>query len=76
MPISYNKLINKVSLAFPDAEIELKDLVGDNNHYQLNIKCESFNNKSRLEQHRMVNNALGEELKGELHALSIITKSK
>lgn len=74
MSIAQNLLLRKISDHFPDALIELKDLVGDENHYELTITSESFNGKSRVEQHRMVNEALAEELKGELHALSIITR--
>ena len=57
----------------PDAEIVIKDLVGDNNHFSAEIASKSFKGKTRLEQHKMVYNALSEELKDDLHALSIKT---
>ncbi|PPR35331.1 MAG: hypothetical protein CFH25_00256 [Alphaproteobacteria bacterium MarineAlpha6_Bin3] len=57
----------------PDAKIVIKDLVGDNNHFSAEIVSKEFNGKSRIEQHKMVYNALSEELKEDLHALSIKT---
>ena len=57
----------------PDAKIIIKDLVGDNNHFSAEIKSKEFNGKTRLEQHKMVYNRLSEELKEELHALTIKT---
>ena len=60
----------------PDAKIVIKDLVGDNNHFSAEIVSKEFNGKSRIEQHKMVYNALSEELKEDLHALSIKTMGK
>ena len=57
----------------PNAKIVIKDLVGDNNHFSAEIVSKEFNGKSRIEQHKMVYNALSEELKEDLHALSIKT---
>ena len=60
----------------PDAKIVIKDLVGDNNHFSAEIVSKLFNGKTRIEQHKMVYNALSEELKEDLHALSIKTKEE
>ena len=60
----------------PDAKIVIKDLVGDNNHFSAEIVSKLFNGKTRIEQHKMVYNSLSEELKEDLHALSIKTMEK
>ena len=60
----------------PDATVIIKDLVGDNNHFSAEIESKEFNGKTRLEQHKMVYNSLSEELKEDLHALSIKTMEK
>ena len=60
----------------PDAEVTIKDLVGDSNHFSAEIISKEFNGKNILEQHKMVYNALSEELKEELHALTIKTIEK
>ena len=73
MAISEDKLRQILESSFKDADIAIKDLVGDNDHYRVEIKSSQFNNKSRIEQHKIVNKALATELKGELHALQIKT---
>jgi BolA protein len=40
-------------------------------HFRVRIVSEAFRGKSRVEQHRMVNAALSEELKERVHALAI-----
>lgn len=74
MAISFEKLDNILKQAFPNAKIELIDLVGDNDHYSVTITDIIFNNKSRIEQHKLVNQSLKEILGDELHALQIKTK--
>ncbi|MGZ5823146.1 MAG: BolA family protein [Hyphomicrobium sp.] len=40
-------------------------------HFSVLIVSNAFAGKSRLERHRMINEALGDELKGGVHALAI-----
>lgn len=40
-------------------------------HFRVKIVAEAFRNKSRVEQHRMVNKVLAEELRERVHALAI-----
>ncbi|MCA3560337.1 MAG: BolA family transcriptional regulator [Aestuariivirga sp.] len=40
-------------------------------HFRVVIVAEAFRAKSRVEQHRMVNAALADELKERVHALAI-----
>jgi BolA protein len=42
-------------------------------HFRLLIVSPAFAGKSRVERHRMVNEALAEELKGRVHALAMKT---
>lgn len=65
--------------AFPDAEITLTDLVGDNNHWQAEIISAQFSGKSRVAQHQMVYKALKGKVGNdgdELHALALKTSAK
>lgn len=59
--------------AFPDAKIELIDLAGDNDHWQVTVTSEAFRGKSRVQQHKMVFGALQGRMGGELHALAVKT---
>ena len=42
MPLQLMKLKKLIKDALPDASIEIKDLMGDNNHYEAVIKSEMF----------------------------------
>ena len=61
--------------AFPDAEIILTDLAGDNDHWQAEIVSEQFRGKTRVAQHQMVYAALKGKMGGELHALALKTRA-
>jgi stress-induced morphogen len=71
MPILKEELEDILQKNFPEAEIEIVDLAGDNDHYSLIIKDKIFNNKNRLESHRIINNILKGKLGLDLHALQI-----
>ena len=62
--------------AFPDAEVEIRDLAGDDNHFAASVKSAAFQGKSRVAQHQMVYAALNGNMGGVLHALQLNTSSK
>lgn len=62
--------------AFPDAEVEIRDLAGDENHYAATVKSAAFQGKSRVAQHQMVYAALKGNMGGVLHALQLNTGPK
>ena len=65
-----------VRKALPDAVIDIQDLAGDGNHYSATIISSLFKGKSKIEQHKIVYNALEGKMGNELHALAIKTKEK
>lgn len=62
--------------AFPDARIEVTDLTGTSDHFQALVVTPAFEGKTRIEQHQMVYAALGELMKGEVHALALTTRAR
>ena len=44
MPIPVEEIKKLIKDSIPDASIEIKDLMGDNNHYSAVIKSSKFNN--------------------------------
>lgn len=44
---------------------------GGETHFEVDIKSQEFDGKSRVDAHRMVNDALADELASGLHALQI-----
>ncbi|MFZ1095361.1 MAG: BolA family transcriptional regulator [Xanthobacteraceae bacterium] len=57
----------------PDAEVTIRDLAGDGDHYAATVLSETFRGKSRVQQHQIVYEALKEEMGGKLHALALQT---
>jgi stress-induced morphogen len=61
--------------AFPDAEITIEDLAGDNDHFAATIVSEAFRGLSRVRQHQLVYAALQGNMGGALHALALQTSA-
>ena len=59
--------------ALPDANVEIRDLAGDGNHYSATVMSAAFKGKSRVQQHQMVYASLKGRMGGELHALALTT---
>ena len=76
MALPINEIKKLISESIPDATIEIKDLMGDNNHYAAKINSSQFNNLSKIEQHKLVYKSLKGKMGNELHALSITTEGK
>tara|TARA_B100000242_G_C42938512_1_gene435206 strand:- start:681 stop:911 length:231 start_codon:yes stop_codon:yes gene_type:complete len=76
MPLPKAEIEKLIKLSIPDAVIEIKDLMGDNNHYSANIKSKIFNNLSKIDQHKLVYKSLKGKMGNELHALSLTTEGK
>ena len=76
MALSIQEIKDLIISSIPDATIEIKDLMGDNNHYSATIKSSKFNNLSKIEQHKLVYKSLKGKMGNELHALSITTEVK
>ena len=76
MPIPLDEIKKLIKESIPDATIEIKDLMGDNNHYSATIRSSKFNNLSKIEQHKLVYKSLKGKMGNELHALSITTEGE
>ena len=76
MPLKIEEIKSLIVDALPDAEIIIKDLAGDENHYSATIKSKSFSGKSKIEQHKLIYKALKGRMGNELHALSLNTMEK
>ena len=74
MSLKLEEIKSLIKEVMPDAEIDIKDLAGDENHYSATIKSKIFNGKNKIEQHKMVYKSLKGKMGNELHALSINTK--
>lgn len=76
MPMSAKQIEDAILGAFPDAEVAITDLAGDGDHYAAKVSSSAFKGKTRVQQHKMVYEALAGRMGGELHALSLQTSPK
>lgn len=75
MAMKAEDIESMIKAAFPDAQIEIKNLAGDGDHYAATIVSEAFRGKSRVQQHQMVYAALKGNMGGVLHALALTTSA-
>jgi stress-induced morphogen len=68
-----NDIERLIKAGIPDAEVTIRDLAGDGDHYAAVVVSESFRGKSRVQQHKLVYDALKGEMGGKLHALALQT---
>ena len=73
MPMDAREIERLIRTALPDAEVTIRDLAGDGDHYAATVISEAFRGKSRVQQHQLVYQALGDRMREEIHALSMRT---
>jgi stress-induced morphogen len=73
MPMQPGDIERLIRSRIPDAEVTIRDLAGDGDHYAATVISASFRGKSRVQQHQMVYEALREQMGGTLHALALQT---
>ena len=76
MALTSKEIIDLIKSSIPDAIIEIKDLMGDNNHYSAIVKSKIFKGMNRIEQHKLIYKSLKGKMGNELHALSLTTEEK
>ena len=73
MPMAAETIVSLIQAALPGAEVTIRDLKGDGDHYAARVVHDSFGGMSRVRQHQAVYRALGGRMGGELHALQLET---
>ena len=73
MPMLPGDIERLIKSQIPDAEVTIRDLAGDGDHYAATVISASFRGKSRVQQHQIVYEALKAEMGGKLHALALQT---
>ena len=73
MPMAADEIEALITAAIPDAEVTIRDLAGDGDHYAARVVSRTFEGLNRIKQHQAVYAALGGRVGGELHALQLET---
>ena len=74
--MSQEQMTARLREFFPNAsQLEVVDLTGGGDHWEVFVHCASLAGLSRIQQHQKVMGAFQAELKsGEVHALAIKTQ--
>jgi len=75
MAMNAREIETLIKQALPDATVTIRDLAGDGDHYAAEVVSASFKGKSRVQQHKMVYDALRGNMGGALHALALQTSA-
>jgi stress-induced morphogen len=73
MPMPAQEIKQAIQNAIPGCEVQIKALRDDNDHYMAYVTSPTFKGKTRIQQHRMVYEALKGRVGKQLHALSLQT---
>ena len=73
MAMDAGEIERLIKVGIPGAQVQIRDLAGDGDHYAATVIAEAFRGKSRVQQHKMVYDALQGQMGGVLHALALQT---
>ena len=73
MPMDAQEIERLIKERLPDAEVTIRDLAGDGDHFAAHVVAKEFLGKTRLQQHKIVYDALQGRMGGVLHALALTT---
>ena len=73
LAIEVEKLIR---VKLPDAKVEVSDMTGTGDHFEIEIISKVFSGKTLIEQHQMVYTILGDEMDKRIHAVRLKTRAK
>ncbi|MCA3641687.1 MAG: BolA family transcriptional regulator [Methylobacterium sp.] len=76
MPMKADDIATMIKQALPDAEVEIRDLAGDGDHYAATVTSAAFKGLPKVKQHQLVYAALKGNMGGVLHALALTTVAK
>ena len=65
----------RIRTALPDAEVRVVDTTGGGDHFSATVVSSVFTDKGLIDRHRLVYAALGEAMRGPIHALALTTET-
>lgn len=72
--ISPDQVTTMIQAGLPDAEVQVQDLTGGGDHYQVVVVSSQFSGRSLVQQHQLVYGAVREAMSSEaIHALALKT---
>jgi stress-induced morphogen len=71
MAISSEDIRARIRAALPDAEVAVTDTTGGGDHFAATVVSSAFVGKGPVDRHRMIYAALGDAMRGPIHALAL-----
>jgi len=72
--ISPDQVEGLIKAGLPDAQVQVQDLTGGGDHYQVTVVSSLFEGKRRVQQHQLVYGAVQQAMVSEaIHALALNT---
>lgn len=75
MAITPEEIRARIRQALPDADVTVTDTTGGGDHFKATVISTVFSGRGSVDRHRMVYAALGDAMRGDIHALALITMS-
>jgi stress-induced morphogen len=75
MGLSPADIQTRIKAALPDADVDVVDTTGGGDHFAATVVSAAFAGKGPVERHRLVYAALGDAMRGPIHALALTTRT-
>jgi stress-induced morphogen len=71
--ITPEEISARIKARLPDAEVRVTDTTGGGDHFAATVISSAFSGKGPVDRHRLVYAALGDAMRGPIHALALTT---
>jgi len=73
--MSPDEIRTRIRAALPDAQVDVVDTTGTGDHFDATVVSAAFAGKGLVQQHQLIYAALGEAMRGPIHALALTTRT-
>ena len=73
--MSTDEVKKLIEAGIPNADVQVTDLTGTSDHFEAVVVSPGFDGVSLIQRHQMVYAALGDAMKGAIHALKLQTRT-
>ncbi|MGH7197562.1 MAG: BolA/IbaG family iron-sulfur metabolism protein [Candidatus Omnitrophota bacterium] len=73
--IAAQEVEQMILAVLPDAKVEIRDMTGGGDHFEIFVVSKAFAGVTLLEQHKMVFAALEKEMDRRIHAVQLKTRT-
>ncbi|MEO1096048.1 MAG: BolA family transcriptional regulator [Cyanobacteria bacterium J06638_28] len=72
--VSAEQVVSMIQAEMPDAEVQVNDLTGGGDHFEVTVVSSQFEGRSLVQQHQLVYKSVNQAMSSEaIHALALKT---